>query len=584
MPNNVEISYQVFVKGLEQIKELSAKTAELSQQNAKYEQTIKRMNSENEKTDSILRKTGKSIRAFRQEIFPIAIGIGLAVVALKSLTDASDNLRAPFERLGMAGKSLSSTIGDLMAPAFSELLDPIARAIQALDNFIKKSNETVSIAARLASGTAKFALGGFLGFGGGVADTKSAKEKEAKQAQSDSLRVMKQREDLLVRVAKAEGDNLKAFDLQAEQQKRLFAMENNAWDVVKNRVKAYDQLNDKQRQQLGLLDTAIGKERERLRLQELGLKTMGDIGRDFQRNVIGAFQSTMSNTIFSALQGEKIDPKEVLRGFATQINKAVSEAVSQAITTSLFQGGNFFDNLKSAFTGESLMTRRQQQQLDQGSTAETTRKIMNQKLDQISQCICNAMSAMQGGGRGGMTMSIEGGGGGGFLHSFGGLLSSIGSMGSMLGGIGSIANIASSAGSTIGGGIAGGAGSIIPNISGLTSLGDGIIPNLPMGNLALPTIGAFASGGEIPALVSPGEFVVNRAASGSNKDLLQQINSGAGKKVPGTQNVFMIKANDADSFANQLSSPSSRAQLEIQVIRSIMNNGQVRKIIKEFAR
>lgn len=92
----------------------------------------------------------------------------------------------------------------------------------------------------------------------------------------------------------------------------------------------------------------------------------------------------------------------------------------------------------------------------------------------------------------------------------------------------------------------------------------------------------YASGGEVPAFVQPGEFVVRRGAAAENKDVLEGMHRG--EKVKGAQNVFMIKANDANSFSQMLANPASRAQLEIQIIKAIAGNGTVRQVIKDFAR
>lgn len=75
---------------------------------------------------------------------------------------------------------------------------------------------------------------------------------------------------------------------------------------------------------------------------------------------------------------------------------------------------------------------------------------------------------------------------------------------------------------------------------------------------------------------------MRRAAAEQNKDLLRSINGGA-TPMKGTGNVFIINANDAASFASMLSSPSAQAQIEISVIRSVMSNGNLRNILKNYA-
>jgi len=143
-----------------------------------------------------------------------------------------------------------------------------------------------------------------------------------------------------------------------------------------------------------------------------------------------------------------------------------------------------------------------------------------------------------------------------------------------------------------GGGWVGALGAITGGISGLAGLKFPSFGGLPASagvtfgpNSFAHTGGAvrFQTGGEVPAVLHQGEFVVRRSVAQDNKEALKEMNAG-GKKIRGTQNVFMIKANDASSFADMLSTPSARAQLEIQVIRAIMANGQIRQIIKDFAK
>ena len=95
---------------------------------------------------------------------------------------------------------------------------------------------------------------------------------------------------------------------------------------------------------------------------------------------------------------------------------------------------------------------------------------------------------------------------------------------------------------------------------------------------------AFATGGEVPITAQPGEFVMRKSVSQGNKELLQELNATGRVKGASGGNVFLIKANDAQSFAQMLSSPASQAQLEVEVIKAIMRNGNVRNVIKNFAK
>lgn len=129
------------------------------------------------------------------------------------------------------------------------------------------------------------------------------------------------------------------------------------------------------------------------------------------------------------------------------------------------------------------------------------------------------------------------------------------------------------AAASLGAGFAGGAG------------GGGGGGGLPSGagiTMAVPP--AMQHGGEVPIMAHRGEFVVNARAAQANKGILEEINSGDMNRVRGTQNVFLIRANDAQSFANMLSTPSARHQIEIAVIRAVTLNQTIRPVLKEFVK
>lgn len=91
-------------------------------------------------------------------------------------------------------------------------------------------------------------------------------------------------------------------------------------------------------------------------------------------------------------------------------------------------------------------------------------------------------------------------------------------------------------------------------------------------------IPAYHTGGEVNALLEPGEFVMNRRSTTKNLAALQRMNAGGGGQPP-VQNVFIINATDAASFRG-------RIQESADVIESIFqramrrNSGPMREAIR----
>ena len=88
----------------------------------------------------------------------------------------------------------------------------------------------------------------------------------------------------------------------------------------------------------------------------------------------------------------------------------------------------------------------------------------------------------------------------------------------------------------------------------------------------------YQGGGEVPAFVTPGEFIVNREATKRNKAVLEQINAGGGPLGQPIIQQFFITATDADSF-------KAKIQQNAELIESIFqqaikrNSGPMREMI-----
>ena len=370
------------------------------------------------------------------------------------------------------------------------------------------------------------------------------------------------------------GKGFTAPDLSVSNQVRLASMFS---DIETLRGNTHAALIEKLRAEEIQLSNQVGDkwnstfkrvfdERKRLllenqALEELGLKRLEAIRADFRRGVVSSLQGGTSDTIFNFLQGEKQTPGEIVRTFTSGINRAVSEAISQTLFTTLAGGGgNFFENLMNTLTGK----KKADPQLTQANERLDRMVQTNQRIVEtnarIADCVCITAEYLTSGAGRATSATIE-------LPKKSGLDKAA----ALLGGIGQIASLAA-------GFPTGGSGGGVPQLPP-----DIIMDPMPRGHSG-GEVGRFASGGEIPIMAQPGEFIVRGSAAQNNKKLLKGINNGENAMPGGGGHVFLINAVDAKSFADMLSSPSARAEMELQMVRMISSNGQVRNVIKTFAR
>lgn len=290
-------------------------------------------------------------------------------------------------------------------------------------------------------------------------------------------------------------------------------------------------------------------ERKKLLLEEhdlavLGLKTQARIAADFRRGIVTSAQGATAGVFESVLKGEPQSGEEMLKSYRDAFASTIAESMSQSLFTTFATGGNFFSNFRNILTGRTPQVIAAERA---AKASEDTVGLSNQMLavlNQIAECTCSTAKSISG-----ASVTMPGGGGGSKVGAIAGLFGAVAGLGAF--------------------GAA--AGGFRPGPMPGPSLGVDLMP-------------ARASGGEIPFMGMPGEYVVRRPGAMENKDLLQEINAGGNLKSAGGGNVFIINATDAQSFVDMLSSTQSRAMIEVQVMRAIMENGGVRRVIREYAR
>lgn len=296
---------------------------------------------------------------------------------------------------------------------------------------------------------------------------------------------------------------------------------------------------------------------ENQRLEELGLERLERIRSNFRKDLVTGAQGSTGDVLFKMFQGEKQGMEEIINSFRTGLNRALADALSKSLFTSLFQGGNPFQNFMDVLTGK-------QKNPEQQKTNQILERIEKTNA-RIADCSCYSAEGIAE------------------LQRVSGMVPTSATYQppkvSNLQKAASILNLFSAVGGGFGGG--GGGGNPAPPGGPILTI-PGQVPAGHSGGMFGRR--SFASGGEVPASLMEGEFVVRRPAAQRNKGLLKDINGGATATPGGGGSVFLIKTNDAQSFSQMLSSPSSRNAIEIQLMRAIMENSSVRDVIKTFGR
>lgn len=468
---------------------------------------------------------------------------------------AADEMAKQNNALLMARKAINDLRRELFALTFAAGVlrslaassDELASRIEEVGKAATRAlNPVGNLIARITSqqGLMAFASGGFLAAGAASRNAKvplsDTKKTELLQMQEDIARLRGNGAEALRKKLEAEEIKFKNSIMSlSEEKKRIFREE------------------FEERKRLLI---------EQQRLEELGLKNQRMIYNDFRKNLVGGTQGATSETLFNLFEGNQFSGADTLKNFRSAISRALSEAISQSLFTAVLGGGGFsgfFDNLKGVLTGRDKAAEAAQK------TAKNTED-MRTILAQAKECICrtaeNTAAMANGMNRG--TPAMEG------TITLPGK-----NWADKAGSITNLVGVVASLGRSGGAGSGGGGG--LPSNAGI-SMGSGAYQTHHTGGF----VRAYSSGGEVPITAQAGEFVVRKSVAQNNKEFLKDMNlTGVAKRNPGGGgNVFIIRANDAASFSDMLASPSSRSQMETQVVRAIMGNGNIRRVIRDNTR
>lgn len=521
---DVSIVYQAVVSGTSDVEALAAANMELQATVGGYTNKVNEADQAQKKQTQGLVEAGREAAQLRRAFIGLLLPITADVAILNEMAKGSETIAASMEKTG-----------------------------DAMANFAGKVGNAIAFASRVYGG---------MSTGMSMDDAMRLAKKD--MAETQSMKTTIERLNLEAKTAKELGDDETAMMLkqQAEQLSLKEKYHGDAYNILKK-----------------ALDNEQAAETQAYQLSELGLKSHMQIMNDFQKNLVGgAFEGSTQSVLEKTLSGQHQTGTDVLQTFQSGIAKAVSEAVSQSLWTTLMQGGNFFDNLKNIFTGRTPAVIAAERAAKASEDIAKKNDDMLAVLHQIAECVCSTAQSLSKGFS--MTTTPPETSGLQKAASIFGLVGSLGSLGNLGGLTGGTAGTPIDPTSVVNSSGANGSVSSINYYGGSSmSLPDGV----KMANSSGNWVPSFPSGGEVQVSAQPGEFIVRRGVAQQNKDLLESLNNG-GKPVKGTGNVFIINANDASSFAQMLTSPSAQNQIEIAIMKSIMSNGNLRNIIKNFAK
>lgn len=522
----VTVTYRVLLENIQAMDEFKRRHIEAEKEVERLKDRIEQLSDKQERHRTIMDKGRRAILDFRKEMFLLTFATASVIGVLTGLARSSDSLAGQLEKSGTQLQRIGKNLGDLVAS--STAVEFFAKQLKGLADAFEKLNK--------------------------LNQTKTGGRGQGESAATGILI-----DSLNARTLQAQGRSGAALGLQLDMQ-------------------FLQQIQD----QLAKGGTGVDRLRaawvsyrkeavDALHRTEMGLRTNVEIAKDLQRALLDAFAAGVSEPLFKLFQGEKQTSRDVLKGFQTGANRALADAIGQALKTQLFGGGgNFFENLKNGFTGDNTPAIK--------ATRDNTR-VMKDEMERLhaaivsmKECVCRTAE-----NTGNMAANMGGGPREGMIHFPGASWSQ--KAGAISNLVGSVALVAGAGASAAGGGASGGYNNPTGNNANITS------------NVGAPMhtggmVRAFGTGGEVPITAQAGEFVVRRNVAQMNKDFLTDFNMhGDTKRTKnGGGNVFLIKANDASSFAEMMATPAGRNQIEISVIRAIMGNNNIRRVVRDFTK
>lgn len=567
---DVQINYRAVVTGMQDVDALRNQTQGIQGDTQNYTNKINEATVAHTKNKNALLQAHTELRQFRRELFLAGFAIGIVTMSLSAMAKGSESAQIGFEKLttgvstflgNVATWSAKTTAfwGAISGGASIDAAHKIAEAQVDEAQSIKTTIELLNLKAQTAKITGDEQLAIALKYDAAVKalDLEPNKIKASKVEFELEMQRMKEEANLRLnqkvkdlnyeaQTESLRGNDLQALHMKQEAENTQILLEGN---VARRKIRQAD------------ADARHAEEERDLELTTLGLKRQSQIYKDYVKDVVSGTQKTSSDVLFKFLQGEKQSWKDVLKSFQAMFNRAFSDAITNSIMTSMTgKGGTggFFSNLFGKKPTDSLASSILGKESPVESNARLANDLSSRSLDnertmiallsQIAECTCSAAKSTGGI----MTATINPG-----------KTSTLSKIGSVLGPIGSLVG----AFSGFGGGV--GAGSAVPQIPADIKMDPSLFtPKFP-------------SGGEVPIMAQPGEFIVRKSASQDNKDLLKSVNMGARQSKSG-QNVYFITANDAKSFADMLSSPSAQQTMEMQITKAIMSNGSLRNAIRSY--
>ena len=577
----VEIVYQAIVQGLQDVERLKAENQALQNQLGGLAGKTHEAATTQQKHNNALIEGHRAVRLLHRELSVFRFALGTTAVVMAILAKGSTDLASSLQTLGKESLEATKPVGDLFAKLIPWLggkgfQDPnLSITNQAgLSNMFSQID---TLRGDTHAALVEKLRGEEIQLAEKVGDKwntvfKKVFDMRSKLMLEDHDRRLKLETDVQTLGLQADVNKLRGDD-HAAMINRLDAEEMQLSEKIRTYKKG-DQ---------DIIKQLFNERREMMieesDLAEVGLKRQSQIMKDFRKDVIEGFRKDTGDTLFNFLEGKKQGFGDILKSFRSTANRAVSEAFTQSLFTSMSgKGGKggFMENFMNTLTGKKEDTQLKEISQSNARIADTSKTLLG-LTERIANCVCASAEAL-GAIKSTIPTSATLTGGGPNIWQK--LATVTGAISTIAGGVGSLGSAAGVANP----GLQPSAG-MAPREGMMTapqSNANLFIDTTPRGHSGME-IPMFPSGGEVPIMAQPGEFIVRKSVAQDNKEVLKSMNSGA-RQSKNAQNIYFINANDAKSFSDMLSSPSAQQTMEMQITRAIMNNGSLRDAIRSFGR